>query len=128
MMRPMIPSDSPQLIAMMDKEGYRGGEVEIENTATFVLLDNEIKGFFSIKMANNMPYLSHFVTKKEFRSHSLARKLVTWFKTVVRGFGFSKAVVNVPEGNEYLNRLVQRYFSVQPYAVEQNKQFYLVEV
>lgn len=128
MVRCCEDKDMAELISMLKAEGLKDDEMDLNKTATFVVDEDGVKGFFSIRMEQNMPYLVHLCVKRESRTPAMLWKLSRYFKNVVRSFGYQKAIINTPKGDNYLSRLVSRYFHVRPYAADNAVQFYLVEV
>ena len=118
-----------ELMKMLKMEGLLDSEMDFYKHETWVMNRNKgIAGFFTLRHEHGIPYLSHFCVKRDARCHSLARRLVSAFKNVVRDKGFHRAIINVPCGNEYLKKLVSVYFKTTPYATNDGLEFFLVGV
>jgi hypothetical protein len=128
LLRAINEADTQDLSDMLKAEGLKDEEIDLGRSATWVMDEGGIRGFFSIRMEHNIPYLVHFCVKQGERCHELARRLVRYFKSVVRSLGFQKAIVNVKHENTYLQKLVSVYFKTAPYAQDNEVTFYLVEV
>jgi hypothetical protein len=118
----------PELVEMLRAEGLDDKDMDFHRSATWVVDEDGVKGFFSLRMEHNMPYLVHFCVKRADRCHALARRLVMAFKNVVKSLGYGKAIINTPTENDFLNRLVSRYFKARPYSTDGVVKFYLAEV
>lgn len=120
--------DEDAISGMMKDEGYAIKDMDIKRSATWVIDENKVKGFFSFRLEHDLPYLVHLCVKKEYRSPSFIWKMAMYFKEIVKLYGYNKALMNTPKGDNYLSQLVSRYFKVRPYAANNEVQFYLVEV
>lgn len=120
--------DEATIIGMMEDEGYDIKDMDIKRSATWVVEENTVKGFFSFRLEHNLPYLVHLCVKKESRSPAFLWKMARYFKEIVRGYGYNKALMNTPKDDIYLSRLVSRYFKTRPYGEDEKVKFYLVEV
>ena len=91
---------------------------------TYVLGDRD--AFFTYYIDNGTPHLIHFAIKLSRRSNELARLLIKTFQGCLLSSGYTKAILH--SRKSYLNRFIEYYFKVKPYAVENGYTFYLVEV
>ena len=103
-------------------------DIDVNRCSTWILDEVGIRGFFSLRMEHNLPYLVHLCVERASRSPQLLWRMARYFKNVIHAFGYNKAIINTPKGDNYLSRLVSRYFKVRPYADDGVVQFYLVEV
>lgn len=122
------PGDAMYIQDMLNIECVTPNDMDFRNCATFTYIDDVPIGFFSFRMEHNLPYLVHLCVKRENRSPKVLWRMARYLKNVIRAFGYTKAIINTPKGENYLSRLVSRYFKVRPYADDGVVQFYLVEV
>lgn len=113
---------------LLREHSMRDDDMAFNNCATWIIDENKIKGFLSLRMEHAIPYLVHLCIKYEERTPELFWRLATYFKNIVKSLGYNKAIINTPKDNLYLIRLVSRYFNVRPYAEDNQLKFYLVEV
>jgi hypothetical protein len=86
-------------------------------------------GFFTLKMAHNIPYMIHFYINRDRRGGPAYLRLIRTMKNVVRGLGFNKLILNVPKENDFVRRVASKTFRVEkPYDANEETEFYLVEV
>lgn len=128
MIRLVDKKDFGEIRDMLAVEGYTDDEMDFINCLTVVDDDNGVRGFYSVRMEKGLPYLVHFCTKRGRRAYALAVGLVRAFKRTVKSFGFGRAVIGVPTGNEYLKRLASRYFRTVPYSADAETEYFYVEV
>lgn len=104
-------------------------EMALADHPTWVMdWEGKPAGFFTIRASHGRPHLQHFCLDRKFRGHAYFRALVAAFKRVVMELGFVKAIVDAPTRNEWLVRLIARYFKAEPYAEKDGRTFFLVEV
>lgn len=128
MLRLCLQDDYKDLAEMLSVEGIKENEMAFKDCATWVVDENGVKGFFSMRMEENLPYLVHLCVKRQDRSPTILWRMARYFRNVIRSLGYKKALINTPKGENNLSRLVSRYFHVRPYAADSVVQFYLVEV
>ena len=116
-MRKYIESDKERLTKMLKSEGIKN--MGFEKHTTWVTDE----GFFTIREEHGFPYLIHFYVDKDKRSINSARKLIKSVRSVVRT---GKMLIHSKKS--YLDKFIQYYFKVKPYARENSYNFYLVEV
>lgn len=114
---------------MLTAEGLALEEMAFSEHPTWVMeWQGKPAGFFTIRHSHGRPHLQHFCLDRKFRGHAYFRALAAAFKDVVRRWGFIRAIVDAPTRNEWLVRLIARYFKASPYAEKDGRTFFLVEV
>lgn len=126
--RPAGNSDYPQLGAMLNLEGLKPAEMRIFEHENFVLENGEIIGFFTMRQQHGLPYLMHFIVDQDKRDYVNAHMLIQGFAREVKARGVNLALINTPENDERLSRLVEKFFGAQPYATKDGHNYFLVEV
>lgn len=92
--------------------------------STYVLKKNgEDIGFFTCTIRRGLPYVQHFVIYREHRNNKNARKLIKLLIGVLMLKGYIYTIFKIGIGS-YLNKFVQYYFKVKPYAEANNRNYY----
>ena len=129
MIRPYRDTDKALLSGWLTDASIAVEKQAHAEDETWVLEDDgQPVGFFTWRYEYCMPYLVHFIVRRESRCHRLARELVRGFKDALRRVGHRQTVVNVPERMGDVARLVEVYFGAKPYAHSDGHIFFLVEV
>lgn len=121
-------TDDAELKEMLKAEDVKEEDMSYDNLETYILEDDEILGFFSIKTEWDFPSLQHFVIKQNNRSPKVARALIRFFVAIIKLKGIKKAIIHVSENKKYLNKFVRYFFRVQPYAFRDDRNWYLVTI
>lgn len=96
---------------------------------TWVVKDEqELVGFFTMRKEHGLPFLTHMLVKKKYRTINTARFFIKEFVEKVRQSGFSKAIVHAPESNIGVQKLLCHYFRKPFYGSSNGNKFMLVEV
>lgn len=123
--------DIPVLERMLADEGLSESEMEIKSGITYVLEeDKTIKGFFTFRgrLSHGFLTLIHFCTKRGNRSPKLARDLVKALTEKVKELKTSKFIIDVKKDFPNVQRVIEYYFKVKPYAQTDNATYYLASI
>ena len=128
MIRPFVIEDSRSLCDMLMAEGLKKDQMDFLDNETWVYEDEGIKGFYTFKIEYDIfPHLQHFCIRGDCRGGSVARALIRHFKDRIRVF--RKAIINSPVSNEFVDKVIRRYFKIdKPYSVDNEHKFYWVNV
>lgn len=120
--------DTPFLFGLLTVEGLTPDQMDFEDNETWVYDDGEIRGFYTFRIEHDIfPHLQHFCIDRDSRGGNVARALIRHFKDRVKAF--RTAIINSPNNNEFVDRVIRRYFGVTaPYATDTEHKFYLVQV
>jgi hypothetical protein len=119
----MRMEEKSEIKKLLEGEGEYVNEKYIANT--FILEDDGMKGFFTLKF-ETPPSLRYFYVKKNYRNAKHSRFLIKAVKQIIEDFGFNKFVIVVEK--TYLKKIVEHYFKIKPYADDGKFSFYLAEV
>jgi len=94
---------------------------------TYVLEDgSNIIGFFHFIFEKvGYPVLMNFCIKKSHRDTRKARYLMSKYLDLIETIGYKKTVI---VASKYLDKIIRRYFKVDPYGENEKSYYYLVEV
>ncbi len=134
MIRPYKSKDKQIILDMIGWPEIVDGRVEavyFHVDETYVWEDDgTVKGFYTIRNQHGYPSIIHFFIRKEHRNPDTARMLIKDFKNRIRQRGYNRAFLHSCKRN--LDKLIQYYFKVKPYAVKheggKTTNYYLVEV
>lgn len=124
-LRPFVAADASTLTAFMAAEGIAADKVLAATSPTFVL-DEEgvVMGFFTLTMAHAVPHLVHFVIARAYRTAARARFLARAVRFLVRESGFPRWIMHARHARE--RRLIEYFWRTQPYALTDDRAFYVV--
>jgi len=129
MLRKYKPCDSENVYRILQAEGISHEKMFFPEGQTYVLCDYGIIGMFSYYMHNKEPHISHFCVDKKYRSPSTARLLAKYLKGVIRGEGYTRAIIHVCKNKKgYLDKIVKYYTKQEPYAIDNDYKYYIMEV
>lgn len=128
MIRPFQIEDSRSLCDMLMAEGLTQNQMAFMEHETWAYEDEGVKGFYTFRIEHDIfPHLQHFCVDRNNRGGNVARALIRHFKDRVKAF--RTAIINSPNSNEFVDRVIRRYFGVTaPYATDTEHKFYLVQV
>lgn len=127
-MRPYETADYDTCLQMITEEGITDfGFHKKDTNETWIYEDDgQIKGFFSMRMFNGIPYLVHFVVAKACRDFQTGWRMLMAFKDIIRERGAKEFYTNCPVSEHKRARVLSRLFRKKPYAVEKGQYYWLV--
>ncbi len=126
MIREYKIEDNLIIFNMLLNENIPVQEYRYNEYPTWVLDEDGVKGFFTVKTAWGFPAIQHFCVGKEYRSMGNARKLIKAVKDIVCELGFKKMLLH--SDKPYLHKMIEYYFKTKSYKEIDKRKFYLVEV
>ena len=118
-------SDREALNLILLEEGVQPSDMKFDYYATWVLEDDGLIGFFTLRREKGLPNLVHFAVSKERRSMANARKLVKALVSTARYYG--KTMI-LHSKKTYLDKIIQYYFKTKPFVHANGYNFYHVEL
>lgn len=127
MVRPFRIEDSKALCDMLMAEGLDKDQMAFLEGETWVYEDETVRAFYTFKIEHEFPHLQHFCVDRNNRGGNVARGLISHFKKRIKLF--RRAIINSPANNDFVDRIIRRYFGVtKPYATDTEHKFYFVEI
>ncbi len=129
--RPYGPGDTLPVLDMLVAEGVGRGDTGLFNGVTYVAEEEgEVRGFFTLGMRHNKPYLHHLCISRKFRKknqHQYAWALIAKAREIVRTNGFGQMIVHGK--GQRLIRFLWAYWRTAPYdQADDGTAFFLVGV
>ena len=118
-------SDREALSLILLSEGVQPPDMKFEEYATWILEDDGLIGFFTLRREKGLPNVVHFAVSKERRSMSNARKLVK--ALVIKARHYGKTMI-LHSKKDYLDKIIRYYFKTKPYTEADGYRFYIVKL
>ena len=122
-------SDDEAIKSMLNKEGIIEEDMAFGQYPTYILEDkDEPIGFITIKEEHGYPSLQHLCVRADRRMITPARLLIKMFRYIGRLWGGKKGIIHIKHDSARLKKLIEYYFKVKPYATENERYWYFVNL
>lgn len=127
MIRKYQNKDYIELFDMLITEGIPERDMRFKEHETYVIeYDGVIRAFFTFKHEHGCLSVQHFCVSRSFRSARMARELVKEMVNTAKLQGVAELILH--SKRNYIDKFIQHYFKVKPYAVEGITSFYHVSL
>jgi len=115
------PGDYSRAHALMRSEGFAKQRLSFP---TLLALDEGVVGVIGTNITNNMILAGPLVIKSDRRRIVTAIRMVEMYEVAMKGLGIKTFIFGVDQGS-FLEKLIERYGYLPPYAEEEGKKFYI---
>lgn len=121
-------ADHGVLAGFLSVEDIPADEMAFHDKPTFVLEeDGVVMGFVTLGLAHGVyPEVVHFVIGRPYRTPQRLRFFMRALRRVVRDAGSPRLIFHACQ--PHLRRLIEYYFKAEPYALTDERAYYLVRV
>ena len=125
-LRPFVLADAPLLAAFLRAEGLAPHEMAFDTLPTFVLEEGGVvMGFVTLGVAHDVfPQVVHMVIARAHRNAARARFLMRATCALARAAGSRRLILHACQ--PYVRRLIEWYFRAMPYALTDERAYYVV--